>query len=351
MSALKTATDGRFRNTRTVETGRSAGGLKTVAGAGVTMPYTAPTGTAHRLSAAERVALLDPPDGDVEVVVDTDAYNEIDDQFALAYALCSASLDVRAVYAAPFDNARSDGPADGMERSYDEVRRLLDLLDHPDPDGLTHRGATAFTTETGGPVESEATADLVRRARSRDDGDPLYVLAIGAPTNVASALERAPEIVEQVVVVWLGGQPLAWHSAEEFNLRQDPRASRVLLDSGVPLVLVPCKNVAEHLRTSVPELEHHLGEGGALSRFLLDRFTDYGPSGTGRTVWSKEVWDLAPVAYLLEDEWVPTHLAHSPHLSPDLRYGHDTSRHLIRVAMDARRDRVFGDLFEALEGR
>ena len=313
------------------------------------MPYTAPVATDGRLSAAERVALLDPPVGDLEVVIDTDAYNEIDDQFALAYALRSDPLDVRAVYAAPFDNARSDGPGDGMAKSHAEIRRLLDLLEHPDPDGLAHRGATEFTSGAGGPVESPATDDLVERARGRD-GDPLYVVAIGAPTNVASAIERAPEIVENVVVVWLGGQPLDWHTADEFNLRGDPRASRVLFDSGVPLVLVPCKNVAEHLRTTVPELEHHLSRRGDPSEYLLDAFREYRPAD-GQRAWSKEVWDLAPVAYLLEHAWVPTHLAHSPRLSEDLRYGRDTSRHLIRVAMDVRRDRVFEDLFGKLGDR
>jgi hypothetical protein len=316
-----------------------------------TVPYTAPTGTDGRLPDSERVALLEPPDGDVEVVLDTDAYNEIDDPFALAYANLSDPIDLRAVYAAPFDNRRVDGPAAGMERSYEEIVRLLELLDHPDPDGTAFRGATGYAADAGGPVESPATADLIRRARAREDGgDPLYVLAIGAPTNVASALERAPDIVGNVVVVWLGGQPLDWHTADEFNLRQDPRASRILLDSGVPLVLVPCKNVAEHVRTTVPELEHHLSGGGLLSEYLLETVAEY-RRNDDRAAWSKEVWDLAPVAHLLEHEWVPTHLVHSPWLSGDLRYGRDTSRHLVRVAMDARRDQILADLFERLDAR
>ena len=315
------------------------------------MGYTASTGADGRLSASDRVALLEPPDGDVEVVLDTDAYNEIDDQFALVYAFLSDPIDVRAAYAAPFDNRRVEGPAAGMERSYEELLRLLELLDHPDPSGTAFRGATGYTADAGGPVESPATEDLIRRARGRgEDEDPLYVLAIGAPTNVASAIERAPDIVGNVVIVWLGGQPLDWQSADEFNLRQDLRASRTLLDSGVPLVLVPCKNVAEHVRTTVPELEHHLSGGGELSEYLLGIFAEYRRS-EDRNAWSKEIWDLAPVAYLLEHEWVPTHLVHSPRLSEDLRYGRDTSRHLVRVAMDARRDHVLGDLFEKLGSR
>ena len=309
------------------------------------MGYTAPVGQDGRLSASDQVALLEPPSGDVEIVLDTDTYNEIDDQFALVYAYLSESIDVQAVYAAPFDNQRSSGPEDGVEKSYDEIIRLLELLG--DPQGTAYRGATQFITDTGEPVESAATDDLVHRARDRDD-DPLYVAAIGAPTNVSSAIERAPEIIENIVVVWLGGHPLSWHTADEFNLRQDLHASCVLFDSGVPLVLVPCKNVAEHLRTSVPELEHYLSGRGDPSEYLLRIFTEY-RQAEDRIAWSKEIWDLAPLGYLLKHKWVPTNLVHSPHLSEDLRYSRDTSRHLIRVAKDARRDHIFDDFFQKLE--
>ena len=55
------------------------------------------------------------------MVLDTDTYNEIDDQFALVYALlCPEKLNVEAVYAALFTNDRSTGPGDGMEKSYEE---------------------------------------------------------------------------------------------------------------------------------------------------------------------------------------------------------------------------------------
>ena len=78
---------------------------------------------------------LSPPKGRVRMVLDTDTYNEIDDQFAVVYALLSQDkLAVEALYAAPFKNNRSDGPADGMERSYDEIHRLLDprARQHPE---------------------------------------------------------------------------------------------------------------------------------------------------------------------------------------------------------------------------
>ena len=72
------------------------------------------------LPTAQLLARLAPPTGPVRMVLDTDTYNEIDDQFALVWALLSPEkLAMEAIYAAPFHNARSNGPGDGMERSYD----------------------------------------------------------------------------------------------------------------------------------------------------------------------------------------------------------------------------------------
>ena len=62
------------------------------------------------------------PAGPIDAVLDTDAYNEIDDQFAIAYLLRSADrIHTEAIYAAPFHNAKSTGPENGMELSYNEI--------------------------------------------------------------------------------------------------------------------------------------------------------------------------------------------------------------------------------------
>ena len=64
---------------------------------------------------------------------------------------------------------------------------------------------------------------------------------------MASAILLDPEIIKKMVVVWLAGQPLYWPHAIEFNIGQDVLASQTILDSGVPLVLVPCMSVASYL--------------------------------------------------------------------------------------------------------
>jgi hypothetical protein len=80
------------------------------------------------LDEAFRLKQLKAPTGKIRMVLDTDTYNEVDDQFALAYAFLSKEkVQLEAVYAAPFLNSRSKSPADGMEKSYEEILRLLNM--------------------------------------------------------------------------------------------------------------------------------------------------------------------------------------------------------------------------------
>jgi len=300
-----------------------------------------------RLTEQERLARLEPPRGPVSMVLDTDTYNEIDDQFALVYALLSGNLRVEAVYAAPYYNTRSTGPGDGMEKSYEEILRILDKLGHSSA-GFAWRGSDRYLPSATELVESEAANDLIAKAMTSRDG-PLYVLAIGAITNVASAILLEPEIIRHIVVVWLGGQPFYWPTAREFNLQQDVPAAQVVFNSGVPLVHIPCKNVAEHLRTTLPELQLYLGGRGAIGEYLLQIFREYHED---HFAYSKVIWDISTVAYLNNPDWVPTQLTPAPILWDDVTWGaEDPARHLVRVANDVRRDAIFGDLFRKIAER
>lgn len=290
------------------------------------------------LTAHEDGARTGPP----RVVLDTDTYNEIDDQFALVHALLSPErARLEAVYAAPFHNDRSTGPGDGMAKSYEEIQRVVGLV------GTTStpvfEGATSWLTGRGSPEASPATQDLVERALSAEG--PLYVVAIGAPTNVSSALLTSPEIIGRIVVVWLGGHSLSWPHAREFNLRQDPEASRVLFDSGAALVHVPCLGMADRLLTTRDEIERWVRPAGRLGEFLADRYAEYVREGPGV---SKVIWDLAATGWVLDPSWETTVFTHSPVLTEGLTWSRDPSRHIIAELTYLDRDGIFGDFFERL---
>jgi inosine-uridine nucleoside N-ribohydrolase len=292
---------------------------------------------------------LAPPAGKVSAVIDSDTYNEIDDQFAVAYGLRSREhIDVQAVYAAPFHNDRSTSAGDGMRKSYEEILRILKRMD-VSPSGFAHSGSETFMTGPGKPVDSPAARDLVAKAlKSRTA--PLYVITIGAPTNVSSAILMEPTIKDKIVVVWLGGQPYDWPTAKEFNLQQDLHASRVLYDSGVALVNIPTKNVSEHLRTTVWEVERFLKGKSAIADYLNSEFLAYAKSKSPSAdfAWSKVIWDISAIAWLIEPKWIPTKVAPSPVLTDQMTYRSAAGRHPVRVATDANRDRIFSDLFRKL---
>lgn len=293
---------------------------------------------------AIRLTRLKPPTGKVKMVLDTDTKNEIDDQFAVAYAMLSPQhVEVEAIYAAPFSKP-SVGPAEGMEQSYEEILRVLELLG-VSGDGFAFRGSDRYLPADGTPVVSPAVEDLVERAKAHTE-EPLYVVAIGAITNVASALLMAPEIIHNIVVVWLGGQPHYWPTALEYNLRQDVPGARLVFDCGVPFVRIPAKNVSEHLRTTVPELREHIAGRNALCDFLFDRFCSYHHD---HFAWAKEIWDISSIAWLINPEWVPSYVVHSPILTDQVTWSHDASRHFIREATDCRRNPIFADMFRKLQ--
>lgn len=247
----------------------------------------------------QRLKNLKCPTGIVDVVLDTDAYNEIDDQYAIAYLLRNADkLNTVAIYAAPFYNDNSTSPEDGMEKSYNEIFNILSLLGEERP---VFRGSKAYLPDEKTPVISDAAQDLASRAENYSPENPLYVVAIGAITNVASAILINPKVAENTVVVWLGGHARHYAHTKEFNMYQDILASRVVMESGVPFVQVPCMGVVDAFRLSKPEMcEYFMGKspiGDYLAKHSIEEAERY-----AKGAWTRVIWDLCAVAWLVGDD-------------------------------------------------
>lgn len=280
------------------------------------------------------------------MVLDTDTANEIDDQFAVVHALLSQDrLQLEAMYATLFLR-QGDSPARGLDESEAEIHRLLERLG-VDGSGRVHRGADRFLSDDVGSVNNAASDDLIRRAMEPREG-PLWVVAIGALTNIASALNSAPYIAGRIVIVWLGGQPQHREDAREFNLYQDPVAARTVFASGAPLVHIPCYGAASHLLTSTAELDAYVRPQGAIGAYLADMFRDHNEQYPGR---SKEIWDLSATGYVISPSWVPTRSVGRPMLSAEMKWvapPDDAPLAAFSEAQYVRRDPIFNDLFTKL---
>lgn len=348
------------------------------------------------LSPALMEQRLAPPEGPVRLLIDTDAANEIDDQFALAWALLSPEhMTVEAVTAEPFSFAHHRpelikaeeaiesgsahtehlaggfqgwihrlhakgrrakdvnfvGPAEGMELSHTEILTIYDKLGM-DSSGKVFRGADRYMSDPQTPVNSEAVDTIIELAK-RDDG-PLYIAAMGCVTNIASALLVAPEIIDRIVVIWTSAYPSAAPHCNRpsLNLVQDVAASRIIFDSGVPHIYLPGYHVGAQLKISLPEMEQFVRGRGAIGDYLHHLYTNnplhemFALDDTARRTWV--IWDVIDIAWLINPDWVPTHLTTSPILTNDLYWRKDDSRHMMREAHDIQRDEIFLDFYNKL---
>ncbi|MDR1262296.1 MAG: nucleoside hydrolase [Oscillospiraceae bacterium] len=302
------------------------------------------------LTVEQRLRMLACPVGNADMVLDTDAYNEIDDQFAISYALRSPDkLNLRALYAAPFLNERSTSPLDGMEKSHAEILKLLKLAGEERP---VFKGSGAYLSGESEPVESPAARDLAGRAEAYSPDHPLYVVAIGAITNVASALLMNPGIADRIVVVWLGGNALDWHDGREFNMMQDVTAARVVYGCGAPVVMLPCAGVVSAFTTTGPELTHWLSGKNPLADYLVRQTIDEASRYASGRVWSRVIWDVTAVAWLLNDgnNLLLDKLILTPIPQYDHHYSFDHRRPLCKYVYHINRDALFADLFKRIGG-
>ena len=299
----------------------------------------------------ELIKALEVPNKCVDVVLDTDAYNEIDDQYAIAYMLKNADkLNCKAIYAAPFFNNRSTSPADGMHKSYDEILKVLDLCDRNDLRDQVFKGSTTYLKDEKTPVISEASKHLAALAANYSKENPLYVVEIAAITNVASAILLDPTIIDKIVIVWLGGHALEWPNNMEFNLHQDVAAARVVFGCKAPLVQLPCMGVVSAFDTTKPELEARLIGKNKLADYLARNTFDYMKHLPENVAWSRAIWDVTAVAWLLNEggRFMSSRIIHAPIPEYDHHYAKSENTHFMRYVYYIDRAALFTDLFDKL---
>ena len=160
----------------------------------------------HHFSMTQIIEHLKAP-GRKNFILDTDAYNEIDDQFAITYAMLSDNIKLLALTSAPFFNRRVRSVSEGQQKSFEEMTRIRDLID---PEGERnipcYHGADGYLPDIHTPCPSEAVENIIRIVKEADG--IVYFGMLGCFTNMASALLTEPSIREKVVVIMIGANRL-----------------------------------------------------------------------------------------------------------------------------------------------
>lgn len=282
----------------------------------------------------------------LRVVMDTDIANEIDDHFAVCEMLLSPErFDVKAVIAAPYLHDRVKSHEEGMEKSYDELHHVFEIMGRSDKE-IIFRGSRHPMEAFGKAVVSDGAVRIAELAAgAKQDGELLYVIGIAAATDIASALLIAPEIADSVVVCWLGGHPQGPWPNNEFNLAQDYFASQHLFSEKISLIQFPCRNVAQMLSLCRSELELRYN-GNALLDYLRQRTIDE-MEFCGNA--SRPIWDVAPVAWLLDDTPFMSEVSARPALGIDGSESAADKEIPFRRIASLRRDPVMEQLLSILK--
>ncbi len=277
-----------------------------------------------------------PPDGPLRLVVDTDAANEIDDQYALSLLLgFPGRLKLEGLVAAHF--GKYGGP-DGVEKSH---REILEILRRAGLEGKVpvRRGLPPLDRPNW-PSSSEGVDFIIERARAATPEDPLWLVLLGPVTDAVAALRKDPSIADRLVVFWHGRSQ--WPKlCRNFNAENDREASRAVFEMPYRFVLF---DTGAHLCASYEETGRRFAPLGPLGAYLQE----IRGRKKGFMSSQKGIFDLGDIAALVDPACAPWERAEAPAVREDMAYDFSRKHGEIVRIFDVRRERAFDLLEEAL---
>lgn len=282
----------------------------------------------------------------IPVVMITDCGADIDDQWALAHLLLTRRIDVKAIVAT--HAVLANLPSEKTERC------VNDVLEHVRP---RHSQWPSVARGSDGPMEAHGTPQthagiglLLRISRGFSKRHRLTVLVTGAATDLASAIQREPSIVNRILVVAMGFEN--WDSGDEFNVKNDPAAWRAVLGADVPLVIGSAVVTKRDLRLSRDDAAQLIGGHGQIGAYLNGLFDGWlaaHPELVANVVAPNTwvIWDDVVTAYLLG--MTQGEQRQRPVLGADLRFGHPATARRLTWLTSIDATRVWNDLARKID--
>lgn len=278
----------------------------------------------------------------INLILDTDTYNECDDQFALSYLIKSKNLfNIEAITVAPYSHTKRDLTVrDGQELSYNEILKICNWLNF-DTNNKVFKGSMDYI-QNGYDEKNDAVNKIIEITLKNNK---TYILGIGAITNIALAIKKEPKIVNKIEIVWLGGNELGYKDNLEYNFRQDVEAVKIVFESKVKLTILPCKEIVSELRIDINTLKKYLENKSELCNYLIERFYNDGYHGVQE---SRVIWDISVIAYMINKKWFETEQISCPNIRKDTSYEVTDNRHNITFVTKLDRNKIYEDLFNKL---
>ena len=156
------------------------------------------------------------------------------------------------------------------------------------------------------PLAAGHAVDFIIETLRREPSGTVTLVPVGPLTNIATAFDRAPDIIPRVQqIVMMGGAYFEVGNvtpAAEFNIFVDPEAAAIVFGAGVPLVVMPLDVTHKALTSAdwiarIRGLGTRLGEAVASWTDFFERYdkAKYGSAGA-------PLHDPCAVAYLIRPD-------------------------------------------------
>ncbi len=279
----------------------------------------------------------------LRVILNTDADNEIDDQMAIVHALLSPELKIEGIVAAHYGQERNE---DSMERSYQEIIHLLNLLGMRDKIPV-YRGAEKALIDHSTPKKSEGAEFIIDRAMVNTD-EKVHVAYLGPLTDMASAYLMEPKIVDNTVTLWIGG---GWWptGGPEFNAGNDWISVDVMFQSEMPLIQFS-RATYRMMRVGVTEMEKYVMGKGAIGDYLVAIFKEWRINNPYPRKW-RVYGDSPAIGTMINPNWGFYRDVAAPRFNKDLSYTHpnENSDNRIELCQEVTAGDIFEDFFAKLD--
>lgn len=299
------------------------------------------------------------PANRTDIILDTDANNEVDDQHAIAYMLLNQDIfNVIGITT----NVTKFG---GIEAQTDEVWRVANLLCEKPVilPGATYDFETILP-DIGKPgFDGHESVDfIIEAARKHSPKHKLTLAPIGKLTNVALALAKAPEIADNLRIVWLGSN---YPKSGEHNLVHDIPAMNYILDQDVEFEIVTVRygepSGTDAVRVSIDEIKEkvagkgpraaapvegrHGGTFECFGDYSYDLFDHIGKDEFGR----RALFDLCTLAIIKNPSWAESRTIPAPTMVDGEFVDRPDNARKVTLWENFDRDAIFADFLAAFE--
>ena len=292
----------------------------------------------------------------IPILVDSDANNELDDQHAIAYAAFNSdAFDLVGV------TVNNTPLGDGIQGQYNEAKRVLQLCDSFDSVPL-FKGADQNYEDIHPFIHDDSfdgkdAVDFIIAEARRERDQPLVVIPVGKLTNIALALDRAPDIKSKIRVVWLGSN---YPEEGEYNLVADIPSVNSVLNSSVAFEMVTVRYTQSTGSTAVavetefvrqtmpglgPQVDSVIGRHGG--EFTC--FGDYSVSLFEHMNSPKRpLFDVVAVAVVKNPSWGERSEMPAPVLEGNSWVDWPDNPHSIAIWENFDKDAILQDFFQSM---